>query len=103
MNPDEKQNQANDLAIKISPPLMDQLKIAGPESTQALKIIINLDQSVEWSEGLQLLKEAGLEITSQEKVILAVFGKATPGLIWRIAAIPAVSLIELEQQATIMR
>jgi hypothetical protein len=88
---------------KISPRLQEQLQHAALGATQRCHLIVDLAQDADWTEGLRLVKEAGLEVSAQEQAIGAVFGAALPQAIARIAAIPAVRLVELDEQATTLK
>lgn len=88
---------------KISSQLRDQISAAGSDSNRRLDLIITLNRSSDWLEGVREIQEAGFEVTSHEEAIRVLFGNAAVKAIAQIAAVPVVELIELEQRATIMR
>ena len=100
---DDIQNWDTSLIPKLSPALAAKLDAAGPApSRHRYSIIVNLEQDIEWNTGINMLQTEGMEIASQEKVILTVFGTASTDAIWRIAALPVVRLIEADEPAIAM-
>lgn len=98
-------NLQNDqtLAQKFNASLMEQLKAARPAPLEHFNVIINFDPHSDWNENIRLVDDAGLHISSQEEAIHVVFGKGTTEVLWRVAAIATVQLIEFDEQAEILR
>ena len=87
---------------KISPRLQDKIKATGPDMHQSLNLIITLSAGSDWDKGVRLVKEAGLQIDSEMEEIRAISGKAATAAINSIAEVPAVELIEADEQASVM-
>ena len=87
---------------KISPLLQNKMTGAGPDMEGSFSLIITLDESSEWDEGIRLVQEAGLQIDSMVKEIRMVSGSATTTAVQRIAEVPAVVLIEPDEFASAM-
>lgn len=82
---------------KISSRLQNRMAAAAPAAI--LRLIVTLSGKADWPEGLKQLAEAGLQVESAEEAIGAVSGKATAESVLRIAALPAVGLVELDEEA----
>ena len=95
-------NQQQSLSQKLNPSLAEKLKAAGSTPTQPLNVIVNFDPQSAWEEVLRLANQAGLDISTQEEAIHAVFGRGTPEVVRRVAALGPVQLIELDEQANIL-
>ncbi len=87
---------------EISPQLKEVMNAAGQEVEMKLDLIISLLDKANWDEGVCLLQEAGLQIDSKAKEIRTVAGKAKITAIQRIAEVPAVMLIEIDELASTM-
>lgn len=86
---------------KISPRLKEKINAAGPDKEQSLNLIITLTENSVWEEEIRLLKEADFQICSTMEEIRVVSGKARPSVIQNIAKLPAVKIIEFDEQASI--
>jgi hypothetical protein len=87
---------------KMSPRLQDKINAAGPDPEKSFNLIITLNDSSDWDEGVRLVQEAGLQIDSRMEEIRTVSGKAATTTIQRIAEVPAVVLIEIDELASTM-
>ncbi len=87
---------------KISFNLQQEMNASGPASSRIFNIIVNMEKNSDWPEDLRLIIKAGLELEAQEEPIRFVSGKATAEIIEKIAAIPSVQLIELDEEVSII-
>lgn len=65
-------------------------------------MIIHLDERADWSQGVRLLMEAGLQVESSLEEIRTVTGSISSSAIRNIADIPAVGLVEADETASAM-
>ncbi len=87
---------------KISPSLQKKIDAARPEEGKIFNLIITLSGGSDWDEGVRLVKGAGLQIDSTAEEIRAISGRAETKAILRIAEVPAVELVEIDEQASAM-
>lgn len=87
----------------ISPPLQSLIDAALGAEASHLRVIVTLERAADWEKGVNQVAEAGLHITGQEEALRLLFGRASPEVIRRIAALPAVARVEADEQATALR
>ena len=87
---------------RISPNLQELISAAGPGSVKPIPVIVTLAKGGDWQAGVCAIRDAGVNISSQEEAILAVFGVATVEAVSRLARLPSVELIELDESARIV-
>ena len=88
---------------EISENLQKQLSAADITETSPFQLIVTLTKNSDWSEGLRLVQEVGLDVSSYEKEISAIFGSATAGAIHRLIKISDVNLVELDETITAIK
>lgn len=86
---------------KVSRRLREQLA-AGPASTRLLRLVVTLEKKADWEQGWRQLSEAGLQVIAREEAIRVVFGQAEARTVPKIAQLPVVQLVELDEEAQVL-
>lgn len=79
-------------ADAIAPTLEEQFKSAGGNRTIA--VIVSMYDTGHWDDHIRLLELEGFEVTGEEPVIAAVYGRMDEAQVGMIARLPFVQLIE---------
>ncbi len=83
---------------KIHPRLLKLLSTTGrlPDKSapETVSVIITMNSVNDWPDALRILRDAGLQITSDDKAINVVIGHISTAAIERLAALEQVQLIE---------